>query len=251
MNDISDDYILITGASSGIGRNLAIALSKSHKLILHGRDQNNLDTTLNQCEENNHILWNFDLKNKEELSSSLKRVIVDNEISVSKFIHSAGMTTILPARNLSHQIASDIMAVNCLSALEIVSVLMKKSINNKKLTNIIFISSIWSKFGAKGYTLYCASKGALDSAMRALALELAPITRVNSILFGAIETPMAKLSFSDEAIKKNFEDTYPLGTGKVEDASEIISFLLSEKSKWITGQEIIVDGGKTINMSPK
>ena len=54
-----------------------------------------------------------------------------------------------------------------------------------------------------------------------------------------------------EDIKKNFKDTYPLGTGKVEDASEIIRYLLSNKSKWVTGQQIIVDGGKTINMSPK
>ena len=251
MKSISDDYILITGASSGIGRSAAISLSKNNKLILHGRNKNNLDATLDLCGGDGHILWNYDLKNKDQLSISLKSIIDDNAISVSKFIHSAGMTTILPARNLSHKIASDIMAVNCFSALEIISVLLKKNINQKKLNNIVFISSIWSKFGAKGYTLYCASKGALDSAMRALALELAPSIRVNSILFGAIETSMAKSSFADEVIKKNFKDTYPLGTGKVEDASEIIRYLLSNKSKWVTGQQIIVDGGKTINMSPK
>ena len=106
-------------------------------------------------------------------------------------------------------------------------------------------------YGAKGYTLYSASKGAMDSAMRSLALELAPDIRVNSVVLGAINTPLAEASFSDKEILENFNNSYPLGTGKVEDAAKVITFLISEKASWITGQQIVADGGRSINTSPK
>ena len=113
------------------------------------------------------------------------------------------------------------------------------------------MSSIWSKFGARGYSLYCASKGALDSAMRALAIELAPIVRVNSVLLGAINTPMSEKSFSDAEIMQNINNQYPLGVGHTNDAACMVEFLLSSDSRWMTGQQIVLDGGRSINMSSK
>ena len=143
------------------------------------------------------------------------------------------------------------MKVNFNSAIEITSTLLKKKINKGYLKNIIFISSIWSKYGAKGYTLYCASKAALDSAMRALSIELAPDIRVNSVLLGAVDTPMSQHSFSDNEILRNINKLYPLGSGKPEDAASMIKFLLASESRWMTGQQIVLDGGRSINMSSK
>ena len=243
-------FTLITGASSGIGRETAINLSAQHNLILNGRDLARLQETLSMCSTGQHLIWPFDLKVKKDLSASLIQFMKDNNLLIDTFLHIAGMVAIQPARMLNHETASSIMSVNCLSALEITSVLVKKC-NQKKLKNVTFISSIWSQFGAKGYTLYCASKGALDSAMRALALELAPDVRVNSILLGAIETPLSKQSFADLEIKQKFLDDYPLGIGEKIDAVTAIKFLISSDAKWITGQQIVVDGGRTINMSPK
>tara|TARA_B100000902_G_C27184478_1_gene850601 strand:+ start:160 stop:912 length:753 start_codon:yes stop_codon:yes gene_type:complete len=243
-------FTLITGASSGIGRETAISLSDQNNLVLSGRDLTRLEETLSMCSSGEHLIWCFDLKSKEDLSASLIKLMKDNNFFIDTFLHIAGMVTIQPARMLNHETASSIMSVNCLSALEIASVLVKRS-NQKKLKNVTFISSIWSQFGAKGYTLYCASKGALDSAMRALALELAPDVRVNSILLGAIETPLSKQSFADLEIKQKFLDDYPLGIGEKIDAVTAIKFLISPDAKWITGQQIVVDGGRTINMSPK
>jgi NAD(P)-dependent dehydrogenase (short-subunit alcohol dehydrogenase family) len=241
---------LITGASSGIGRETAISLSGDRNLILHGRDLARLQETLSMCSSGKHLIWVYDLKDKKDLSASLLKLMTDNNIFIDTFLHIAGMVAIHPARMLSHETASSIMSVNCLSALEITAVLVKRT-NQKRLKNITFISSIWSQFGAKGYTLYCASKGALDSAMRALALELAPDIRVNSLLLGAIETPLSQQSFADLEIKQNFLDDYPLGIGEMRDAATAIKFLISSDAKWITGQQIVVDGGRTINMSPK
>jgi NAD(P)-dependent dehydrogenase (short-subunit alcohol dehydrogenase family) len=248
-----DTYTLITGASSGIGQALALKLSKSRKLILHGRNEERLLETLALCENENsgHLIWIKDLREAENLGSVFATWLLENQIVVNSFIHCAGIVSILPARSLSYQYMQDIMNVNFVSAMEIISTLVKKKINSDQLHNILFISSIWSQFGAKGYTLYCASKGALDSSMRALALELAPNVRVNSLVLGAIKTSMAHVAFSDPQILTNLALQYPLNVGEPDDVVGIAEFLISEQAKWITGQQIVVDGGRTVNMSLK
>ena len=159
------------------------------------------------------------------------------------------MVTALPMRSVDYSVAQEIMNVNFFSAAEIVHVLLKRKVNGQRLTDILFISSIWSRFGARAHSAYCASKAALDGLMRALALELAPGIRVNSILPGAIRTSMAAEAFADPIIVDKLNRDYPLGLGKPDDIADAIEFVLSQKARWLTGQEIVIDGGRTVNMS--
>jgi NAD(P)-dependent dehydrogenase (short-subunit alcohol dehydrogenase family) len=117
------------------------------------------------------------------------------------------------------------------------------------LRNIVFVSSTASKFGAKGFSLYCASKGALDSLMRALAVELAPGIRVNSVLPGGVRTEMTESMFNDPQLADRLSVNYPLGLGQPSDIALAIEFLLSDKARWITGQQLVVDGGRTVNIT--
>jgi NAD(P)-dependent dehydrogenase (short-subunit alcohol dehydrogenase family) len=100
------------------------------------------------------------------------------------------MLTLLPIRNITSAQMSELMNVNFLSAARIVSMLIKKGNNDRQLRNVVFVSSTASKFGAKAFSVYSASKGALDAMMRSLAVELAPQVRVNSVLPGGIGTQM-------------------------------------------------------------
>jgi NAD(P)-dependent dehydrogenase (short-subunit alcohol dehydrogenase family) len=141
------------------------------------------------------------------------------------------------------------MNVNFMSAAQIISVLVKKNYNDKRLKNIVFISSTASKFGAKAFSMYSASKGALDSLMRSLAVELAPDIRINSILPGGIKTQMTGQIFSDPDLTGRMEKDYPLGLGKAEYIADFVNFLVSDEARWITGQQFIIDGGRTINIT--
>lgn len=245
-------YTLITGASSGLGRAAALRLSSQRNLILHGRDRARLDDTRQACKEpERHVVWPFDLKNVGELASSLSPLLAESGRAVEGFVHCAGMVTVLPMRSVDHRVAQEIMNVNFFSAVEIIHLLLKKKVNSQQLANIVFISSIWSRFGARGHAAYCASKAALDGLMRALAVELAPAVRVNSILPGAIQTNMAAEGFSDPEIAARLERDYPMGVGRAGDIAGTIEFLLSADARWLTGQEIVMDGGRTVNMSLK
>lgn len=198
-----------------------------------------------------HVSWSFDLKNVEELARSLAPMLADADRAVEAFLHCAGTVTVLPMRSVDYRVAQQIMDVNFFSAVEIVNLLLKKKINSQRLTNILFISSIWSRFGARGHSAYCASKAALDGLMRALAVELAPVIRVNSILPGAMQTTMAERGFADPEIVVKFKEDYPIGIGQPEDIAGVIEFILSPKARWLTGQQIVIDGGRTVNMSLK
>ena len=243
---------LITGTSSGLGRASALRLSRERTLILHGRNLERLEETRHQCHDpERHILWPFDLKNIGNLSDALAQLLAERTLSVEAFVHCAGMVTILPARSIDLRIAHEIMTVNFLSAVEIINTLLKKKINSGRLSNIVFLSSIWARFGARGHSVYCASKSALDGFMRALAVELAPATRVNSILPGAIQTSMAEGGFADPAIVEKLGQDYPLGTGRADDIASAVEYVLSSGARWLTGQEIVIDGGRTINASLK
>jgi NAD(P)-dependent dehydrogenase (short-subunit alcohol dehydrogenase family) len=190
-------------------------------------------------------------ENRISRAGSLIALLANGERAVESFVHCAGTATVLPARSIDHRVAQEAMTVNFFSAIEIVNVLLKKKINGQQLTNIVFISSIFSRFGARAHGAYCASKAALDGLMRALAVDLAPAIRVNSILPGAIQTSMSSQAFADPAVLEKLNRDYPLGAGKPGDIVDAIEFVLSPKARWLTGQQIVIDGGRTVNMSLK
>lgn len=239
-------YTLVTGASSGIGRAIAINQALHSNLILCGRDLARLEETKKQCANSeNHIVWQCDLKRVETIGESLKFLMNGQKLYIHHFVHSAGIAEIMPLHLMSIEFMQETMNVNFFSAVEIMKVLGNKRINKQSLTNVAFISSIYSKYGAKGQALYSASKGAIDSFVKSMAVELAPNVRVNSILPGAIKTRLAKEVFENEDSIKKIGEGYLLGFGKTEEIAQMVEFLLSDKSKWITGQQFIVDGGKT------
>jgi NAD(P)-dependent dehydrogenase (short-subunit alcohol dehydrogenase family) len=245
-----DLYVLITGASSGIGQAIAVRLSNESRLVLHGRDVQRLEDTRSRCAHpDRHLIWPYDLRETGGLAQSLCDFIKQKSIGIESFIHSAGILKILPIRSVDCQTLGEVMNVNFVSASAIISHLVKKKVNGQRLRSVLLISSIASNFGAPGFSMYSARKGALDGLMRALAIELAPAVRVNSLLPGAIKTPMTTEMLADPEVQAKFNRDYPLGLGEVDDIVNAAIFLVSEQAKWITGQQIIVDGGRTANIS--
>lgn len=245
-------HALVTGASSGIGRATAVRLSSGRPLILGGRDRERLEETRRQCRDPDaHAVWAHDLEAVDGIEASLGPLLAESGRAVDAFVHCAGMVTVLPMKSVDPAAALRIMRVNCLSAMEIVRLLLKKKPNAGRLASVVFISSIWSRHGARGHAAYCATKAALDGLMRALAVELAPAVRVNSILPGAVETAMAAEGLADPEIRAGMLRDYPLGLGTPDDVARAAAFLLSDEARWITGHGMVVDGGRTANMSLK
>lgn len=237
-------YILVTGATSGIGKGVAHRLTSEYNVIFHGRDERELEILSKEFP--NSLFWCLDLSLTNEIANSLKSFLTKNEIRIEKLLHCAGKDNILPAKSLKSNAIEELMKVNFYSAVEIINTLLKKSINNNELNNIVFISSISSIKGYKAKAAYSASKAALDAYMKVLSLELAPKVRVNSILPGGIKTKMTEHLFEDENMLKHFEEIYPMGIGKVENIVDMVEFYLSDKSSWVTGQQVVVDGGCVI-----
>lgn len=243
-------HLLISGASSGIGRRLAISLSLRYDLILNGRDLARLEETKRSCHSTAEVsIWRYDLKDITGIAKSLSQFLQALDRPVTAFIHCAAIFKILALRSHSLEYIQEVMNVNCLSAIEISKILLDKKQNNKMLRNMVLISSIASQFGAKGLAAYAASKGALDAWMKSAAIELAPSVRVNSVLPGAIYTEMTKDIFDDPEVEGRLKRDYPLGFGQPEDIINAVEFLISEKSRWITGQQMIIDGGRTVNIT--
>jgi NAD(P)-dependent dehydrogenase (short-subunit alcohol dehydrogenase family) len=243
-------YLLVTGASSGIGKGIASSLSKNYNLILHGRDAERLELVKDQCDSSlQHLIWRFDLNDTENLESSLIDFIQLNQIVISHYVHSAGFMKMVPLKMINLELIQNTFNANLFSAILITKVLTQKKVNNAGLESAVFISSNMSNSGAKAMSTYGASKGALDTFMKCLAVELAPKVRINSVLPGAVITEMTKQIFENDEVRNRMEATYPLGIGKPEDIANSVAFLLSEQAKWITGQQFTVDGGRSINIT--
>ena len=244
------EYVLVTGASSGVGRELAIYLSQNKNIILNGRDENRLFDTQKKC-KNDTIIWCYDLSNMQNIESDLASFIKEKDVKISGFVHCAGVMKMIPLKSANYEVFGITYAVNTFAPALITKVLTSRRINGNNLKSVIFISSNISNRGARSFSIYGSSKSALDGLMRNLAMELAPTVRVNSVLPGGMITEMTKEIFSDEAKKAEFEKNYPLGIGTPLDISGIVDFLLSDSSKWITGQQITVDGGRTIDITER
>lgn len=239
--------ILVTGASSGIGRKSAIDCSKmGAKVVAIGRNTQRLNEVVSEM-EGMGTGYSFDLEKIEDIHGLITD-IVNQYGKLDGFIHAAGVEVTNPIKLSKPNEFEDIFRVNCLSAFEIVKNLCGIKTFNKG-GSIVLISSISGVIARKGLSAYAASKGALISAARVMALEMAPREiRVNTISPGTVLTPMMQkaLDAMNEEDKKKRVDGFPLGIGETTDISNACIFLLSNASRWITGQNIIVDGGFTI-----
>lgn len=243
-------YTLITGASSGVGRELAVYMSKERALILNGRNEERLKETKALCSNRNDIiLWAYDLAAYKEIEHDFGVWIEEKSVGIEAFIHCAGVMKMTPIRGGSADILEDTYGVNVFAPALLMKVLVSKRYNSKNLKSAVFISSNISNRGAAAFSIYGSSKAALDGLMRNLSVELAPDVRVNSILPGGMATEMTKQMYGDAELKKVFEKNTPLGIGTPGDIAPMTEFLLSGQSGWITGQQITIDGGRTIDIT--
>lgn len=239
-----DHYILITGASSGMGALCAKHFSNSQRLIMASENLEMLQDVLKECANpEQHILWHCNFATeRENIVQSLTDLLKEHDAVVDQYVHFAGLTKLLPLKTFTIPNIDLIFNVNFFSILEIMKALLKKS-NAKALSNVVLISALVSERGNVGNSIYAASKGAMNSLVYTLARELAPDIRINALLPGAIETPMSK-NLDADYIAEMTKDT-PLGWGQPQDVINYVEFLLSDKANWITGQTLFVDGGRS------
>lgn len=238
--------ILISGATSDIGAAIAEALCGDYPLLLHGRSREKLEALrANLTSQNPVEIWQADLADVGGVKQSLKDLLMAKQIQISGFVHCAGTLRILPFKNFREDYIQEIFNVNLFSAIAILQILLLKS-NVSILNRIVFISAMYSKRGNKGNTMYASSKGAIDSLVKSLALELAPKVAVNSILPGGIRTKMTEQFYSDPEKLSDAEAKYPIGFGRCKDIALMVRFLLGEGGRWITAQNYFVDGGASM-----
>lgn len=244
---LSGRTILITGASSGIGRATAILLSQlGARLILAGRNKERLDQTAGQLEGADHRVEAFDLTGIDEVPRWIKG-ITSREGALDGLVHSAGMHVTRPLRFLSDETVQEVMSINFGAALALAKGLRQKGAYNAG-ASIVFLSSVMGLVGQPGVSVYAASKGAIVAVTKSLALELARDgLRVNCVAPAQVKTEMAEAmqeTLSAEQIAA-IEAMHPLGIGTPLDVAYAIAFLLADTGRWITGTTLVVDGGYT------
>ncbi|MCX6158482.1 MAG: SDR family NAD(P)-dependent oxidoreductase [Ignavibacteriae bacterium] len=233
--------LLITGATSGIGESVAILAKKdNYNLTLLGRDFSKGITKSDLLKSES--LVNYDLNDIENL-----KVIVDLVPVLDGIVFSAGVNKYVPFKYITKKLITELFTINFTSQVLLLKELLKKGkINNN--SSIVFISSISSIIGSPGISIYSATKSALIGLVKTLAIEMAVNKiRVNAVSPGMVLTPMTEKTqntLSKELIDEDMKK-YPLGYGLPEDVANLVIFLLSTKSKWITGTNIVVDGGFT------
>lgn len=239
-----EKYTLITGASSGMGAHCAKQFSDSRRLIMASENPDDLRKVLSDCKnQEQHILWHCNFATERDyIAQSLSDLLKANDAVVDEYVHFAGLTKLTPLKTTNTTTIDLIFNVNLFSIFEIVKALLKKN-NQKALEKVVLISALASMRGNTGNSVYSASKGAINALTYTMSRELAPDVRVNALMPGAIETPMTK-NLNEEYVAEMTRDT-PLGWGKPQDVVDYVEFLLSNKAKWITGQTLFVDGGRS------
>jgi NAD(P)-dependent dehydrogenase (short-subunit alcohol dehydrogenase family) len=236
--------ILITGASSGIGRATAILCSKmGATLILTGRTASKLDEVFSKLFGEHHKKIVLDFEHPESIN-----LLIDSIEGLDGLVHSAGITNPMPFVYTQSEELSRIMKINFDLPFSITRNLLKlKKIN--KNSSIVFVSSVMGfNSGMKGGSAYSASKGAISAFIRVLALELGlKKIRVNAICPGMVKTDFINDGFFSQEQLQLDELKYPLGYGTPEQVACSIVFLLGSGSSWITGTNLVIDGGVTIN----
>lgn len=232
--------ILVTGASSGIGRGIAIACSKmGASVIVNGRNEQRLSETMSEMEGDDNLSLAADLSDNVALAEMVAKLP-----KLDGIVHCAGIGQRVLCKQLQESDLDNMMNVNFKAPVMLQTEILKQKKINKS-ASIVFIASIACDSPTIGNAMYSASKGAIISYANCLALELAPrLIRVNCILPAMIWTDLIfKGGITEEELRED-EKKYPLKRyGKPEDIANLSIYLLSDASSWMSGSSIRITGG--------
>ncbi len=244
MENLSGKTILVTGASRGIGRGIAIELAKRGAIIAinYSKDDLGAEKTLNTIKSIGGYgkLFKYDLSYKENCSKLIDNVINDlGKIDI--LINNAGISRVGLFMDTSIEEIEELININMLATMYLSKYILSHMISRGN-GNIINISSIWGECGASCEVAYSTSKGAINVFTKALAKEVAPFgIRVNAVAPGVIDTEMNK--FLDDEEKESLIEEIPATRfGTTEEIGKLVSFLCQDGCDYLTGQVIKVDG---------
>ncbi len=241
--DVNNKNILITGATSGIGfATCKLLINLGCSLFVVGRNSEKLNG-LEELGKGKVVSIQADLRNMDDI-----KTVVENISNIDGFVHSAGVVNSIPLQFINREVLEMERSLNYDAFLFLTQMLVKKKKINSN-GSIVSLASIAAHFGTVGASLYCGNKAALIASSKVFAKELASKKiRVNTVSPGIVRTEMINNAEEQQWTKEALvldEQKYPLGYGKPDDVAYCITFLLSDASKWMTGQDIILDGGRT------
>jgi len=235
--------ILVTGASSGIGQAIAIECSKMKaRVVITGRNSERLQQTFNQLEGSGHVQIVADLNNEDDI----EKLVAESPV-LDGLVNNAGRGLSKPVNFIKMQDLQDVYQTNVFGVIMLTKMLLK----SKKISkdgSIVFTSSLSSYMTAAGLSVYASSKAAVCAYMRTCAIELGPKNiRCNAVLPGMVETKLINDGTYTDANKEADLSLYPLKRyGSPIDIAHGVIFLLSDASSWVTGLEMVIDGGRKL-----
>lgn len=242
--NLNGRHVVVTGASAGIGRSVAIQASKlGAKVSLIARNEERLKETLEMLEGGGHQTFSFDLMNVSEIEPLLKKIVEQNG-PIDGLVHCAGLGGNRPIKFTKPALMEDMMRIHCFAFTELMRVASQKQ-NSNEGASYVGVSSVASVHGNKAQGAYAAAKNAMNGIIHPFAKELAAKSiRVNTIAFGMVDTEMYRRDFleaggnNEELLREQI-----LGVIPVEYAGNAVCFLLSDTAKYITGSMFQYDAG--------